>query len=171
MAGYDSNVKAYDRLRLIFLTLGVNWNLGNDFYLVGEAIYRKSLNTNIGLNSTALYLLLYKQFGKWTPYVSLSGIQPVSKIRGYLKEMGEPTGNALLDKMNMSSADNLVTMQQWSAALGTAFDLTPNQRLKLEWMYTKIGNASAMVSARSDQNFKHKGINMFSISYNFLFDF
>ena len=170
VSGFD-NVKAYERQKLIFATLGVNWHLGNDFYFVGESVYRHSLNTNSGANSSSLYFLLHKRLGRFIPYVSVAGIQPDKKIRHYLKAMNEPTGNALFDRMNMSSADNLLAMQQWSAALGTAYDIDSRQRLKLEWLYTKVYNASFMVTARSDQAFQHKAINMLSLSYNFMFDF
>ncbi len=168
--GYDGGL-VYDRMPLIFLTFGVNWHLGNEWYFVGEGVFRHSLKTNVGLNSLALYAMVSKRYGKWTPYVSLSAIQPATKIRSYLKEMGQPTGNHQLDLLNMSAADNLVTMQQWAFTLGAAYDIAPNQRLKFAWIYTHIGRASALLSARADQDFKHKGINMFNISYNFLFNF
>lgn len=167
VSGYD-NVA---RQKIIFATLGVNWHLGNEFYWVGESVFRRSLNTQNGVDSFSLYFLLHKRFGRWIPYVSVAGILPSRKVRNYLKEMNAPTGSVLLDKMNMSSADNLLAMEQWSAALGTAYDIDSHQRLKLEWLYTKVENASFMVTARADQPFQHKGINMLSLSYNFMLDF
>lgn len=170
IAGYD-NVRTYERQKIVFATLGVNWHLGREFYFVGESVYRRSLNTNSGVNTSSLYFLLHKRFGRWTPYVSIAGIRPSRKVRNYLKEMNEPTGSPFLDRLNMSSADNLVAMQQWSAALGTSYDIDVNQRIKLEWLHAKISNASTTVTARYDQPFAHKAINMLSLSYNFMFDF
>ncbi len=170
LAGFDGG-KVSNRIRLLFLTFGMTWDLGDDYFLMAEAVKRLGLNVNNGMDSSALYVHLNKRLGKWTPYVSLAALFASNKTRHYLHQMAKPTGSAFLDNMNLSSADNLLASHQYSFALGTSFDLSHNQRIKAEWLYTKIGDSSAMVSAKNTQKYTHKAVQMFGVSYNFLFDF
>lgn len=158
-----------------FLLFGVlsDLHLGHGFYFASEFAVRRVLNMTTGLDTRAFYMQLRKKFNHFTPYVSWSYSISDSKSRKVYQELSRTTGIpqlAMYETLNRMSADAYLMANQMTFALGTAYDIGTHHRLKLEYARTKLGNGSSFV----DQPLLLKsvddiGINIFSVSYNFLF--
>ena len=59
---------------------------------------------------------------------------------------------------------------QYSLSLGASYALTPQSKLKGEWMHTWIGKGSAMVDSPAGAGpVTNDTIDVLSLSYNFVF--
>ena len=67
-------------------------------------------------------------------------------------------------------ADSVPFYDQHSLAIGTSYALTPNSKLKAEWLRTWVGEGSSMVdSPRGGPAVADESIDVFSFSYNFAY--
>ncbi len=157
-----------------FLLFGIlaDWHLGNGFYATGEIGVRRTLNMDSGLDGRAAYLQLRRRFGDFTPYISYAFSESNTKSRRLYNAMLRQTGVAALatyDMANRISADSMLMANQSTLAIGTAYDIGTNHRLKLEYARTRVRDGSYLVDQGLYDNSNGNGINVFSASYNFLF--
>ena len=67
------------------------------------------------------------------------------------------------------AADQVRAQDQHSLAFGVSYQLSPTQKLKAEWMRVRIGRTSSLVDSPSGGDISHQNLNVFSMSYNFVF--
>ncbi len=60
-------------------------------------------------------------------------------------------------------------IQKAFIALRTSYRVSPTSKVKAEWARTQTGDVSSFVDAPSGGESGHKVINVFSLSYNFVF--
>jgi hypothetical protein len=53
--------------------------------------------------------------------------------------------------------------------VGTSYSFSATSKLKAEYMRTHIGQVSSLVDAPSGGNIRDQNINVYSLSYNFVF--
>jgi len=58
---------------------------------------------------------------------------------------------------------------QTSAGVGLGWAVTPQSRLKAEWMHTRIGERSVMVDNPPGETLSGRSINVLSLNYSFAF--
>ena len=157
---------------LLFGILG-DWHLGNGFYGTGEFGIRRAMNMLSGMETRAFYVQLRKSIAHFTPYVSWGYSKTGTKSRNAYDAMSQVSGIpqfALYDAMNRISADAMLMANQYTIALGTAYDIGNHHRLKVEYAHTRIGKGSYLLDQPvAMPSVENTDINVFSASYNFLF--
>lgn len=175
-----------DKLESTTLTLGADVALGGGFRAIAE-LARRSFDKDSGPSSTGAYVALLKESGAWTPYVSVARLLSSATLRKqYLAADGSvitPSDMAPVALIGLSPealagaytafqrslADSLSAYDQTTVALGTSYRLSPNQKLKAEWARTHVGAMSSFVDVPAGASTGHKNIDVFSVSYNFVF--
>lgn len=118
------------------------------------------------------YLSLLKRIGRWTPYIAASGIYSEQKIRDLYNEVNayQIQGPAAsLNPVQRQIADSTALYDQYTLAVGTSYSLTPKQKIKAEWAQTHIGIGSGFIDNPPGERLSDVNINVFSISYSFVF--
>lgn len=153
--------------------LGADVGLGNDFRLVGEFARRNVSGAKSGMRSTGSYLSLLKRVERWTPYVYYAKLRSDDAMLALYQAINGTTvsgaGAAQINASQRALADNISAFDQYSWALGTSYVLTPTSKIKAEWVRTRIGIASSFVDAPPGTNVSNQSINVFSLSYSFVF--
>jgi hypothetical protein len=156
-------------------TLAADIGLPGAFRAVGEYTRRRVDGFVTGPDSHGAYLTLYERSGRWTPYVTAARMlsMPGSrKIRDAVNRSRVPDsipGAALINASQRLGADMIPAYDQGSLAIGTSYALTPTSKLKAEWMRIRMGGASTLIDAPPGSDIRNERINVFSLSYNFVF--
>lgn len=161
------------------LTAGADIALPGSLRLSGEFARRINLNApRGGLDTRGGYLSLRGEVGAWRPYLTASRlISADPSLDLYLAVNANRVNSpplpanlaATINALQRFSADRLVVYDQSTFALGTAYILSPTQKLKAEWAVTRVGRVSHFVDAPAGGDIRHQNINVFSFSYNFTF--
>jgi hypothetical protein len=158
------------------------WNLGADvgwghgFRTLGEYVRRTIKGTEIGPDTESFYITLLKDAGDWTPYVTYAQIksknlaiyQAVNGAR--VASQGAP--QSVIDVINAAQrygADALTMYDQYSWAVGTSWAVNKSSKIKAEWMAVHTGVTSSFIDAPAGGGSGNQLINVFSLSYSFLF--
>lgn len=162
-------------LHVNVLTLSASIALPNDFRLIGEYARRQLTNLTIGMDTNAGYLALLRPIEKWTPYVYVAGIRSSDKSLDLYKAMNRSRVPdflpyaSLINASQRLGADQLLPYDQYTIAIGTSYDVTPNSKLKAEWAHTRSETASSFIDAPAGEDSGDREVNVFSLSYNFTF--
>lgn len=155
------------------VTFGADLQLAPNWRLVSEVARSFQQRTDLGADTLGAYAALLYRADRFTPYVLLSR----------LKSTGDSWRNAMaleasaqaaplpdLAVAQRAAADSIPVYDQSSLALGLSYAVSPQSRLKGEWMRTRIGRRSAMVdSPAGGPLVSHDLIHTLSISYSFVF--
>ena len=76
---------------------------------------------------------------------------------------------ALINASQRTGADYLIAYDQHSWSVGTSYSFSATSMLKAEYMRSHIGQMSSLVDAPPGGNIRNQNINVFSLSYNFVF--
>ena len=166
---------------LLVYTFGAEIHLPEGYRLSGEVFHRRLLNQVNGVHNNGGYLALFKDVGRWTPYVSYGKIKSRADVLNNY-QIANTNANgvtalapalapaaAAINASQRVFADGMQVLDQDTVALGTSYRLTPNQKLKFEWARTHVGIASSLVNAPSFGNVSNQNIDVLSFSYNFAF--
>ncbi|NJL59474.1 MAG: hypothetical protein HC887_07325 [Desulfobacteraceae bacterium] len=159
-------------IRHLVYVLGFDIDLGHNFRLLAEygnhAIpdYTSISGTHGG------YLALLKNIGRWTPYIAVSGLLSEQKARELYNDVNAhriqgPT--AFLNATQTQIVDAIKVYEQHTMAVGTSYHLTPKQKIKAEWARTHVGDMSGFIDNPPGPTISDTDINVFSISYSFVF--
>jgi hypothetical protein len=159
-------------IRNFVYVLGFDIDLGNDFRLLAEygnhliPDYRSISDTHGG------YLSLLKGIGKWTPYITVSGLLSEKKARELYNEVNAHKIQgpaAFLNLTQTQIVDALKVYEQYTMALGASYTPTPKQKIKVEWAQTHVGDMSSFIDNPPGPTISDTDIDVFSISYSFVF--
>lgn len=168
-------VPTVDTLELYVLTLGAEIALPQDFRLVGEYGRRRLSNATIGPDTSAAYLALLKDIGRWTPYVYWAYIrssEDALDLTDALNDNQIPnsiSGAEAINRSQRAGSDLLSPYDQQSIAVGASYSLSPTSKIKAEWMHTRTGRLSSFVNSPADEDSGGRQINVFSLSYSLTF--
>lgn len=114
------------------------------------------------------YVSVSRQWGNWTPYLTHARIWSTDmdswrKVRGATPVPQIGITQTVLD----DAASSILLSDQNSWMLGVSYAFTPQQKLKAEVMRTHIGERSGLF----DGDLAHEDVMIYSLSYNFAFNF
>lgn len=157
------------------IILGTDVGLGHNIRLAAEYTRRLVKYAQDGLNSNGGYVSLRKRIGKWTPYLYYSWLHSEDNALDLNQALNQSSipkwfPNApLINTSQRVIADIFVAYDQQTWALGASYALTPTSKLKLEWARTHVGMTSSFVDSPAGSEISDEDINLFSLSYNFVF--
>jgi hypothetical protein len=158
------------------IMLGADVEVAPNWRVVSELARNVQQRTQVGANTAGGYVALLHKMDRFTPYISYAKLRSMGasvKVVNQLDGVQVPAYIPGADQLNASqraAADSVPIYDQDSVAIGTSYALTPQSKLKAEWMRTRIGNRSAMVdSPAGGEVVRRERINVLSVSYNFAF--
>ncbi len=156
-------------------SLGADVGVGYDFRLIGEYVLRDMPNSDLSANSQSAYLAVLRPIKAWTPYASVAWMKSLHRSLNLYNKLNNNTvpnyipNATLINASQKAGADAIYTVDQVTLALGTSYLISPTSKVKAEWARTQTGDASSFIYAPSGGESGHKVINVFSLSYNFVF--
>jgi hypothetical protein len=141
-------IERVGRIRNLALTLGAEWSFGDGWRLTGEAVRMRQSDTELGSDSKAGYIALFKRLGAVTPYVSLALQRSSDGVLAWRQRLTTETlpayipGAGQINAAQRLAGESGYAFDQRSLALGASYALTPTAKLKGEWMQTHVGAAS-----------------------------
>jgi hypothetical protein len=165
------------RIRNDIITLGLDQKLAGNWRIMFEAVRDVQHDTNLGLNTAGGYIAILKSMDKWTPYVSASVLKTVGTAAREHKALSQssvpdlaPPFTGEINAAQRIFADSAPFYDQHSLAIGASYALTPQSKLKAEWLHTWVKNGSSMIdSPTGGPAVSDQGIDVFSLSYNFAY--
>lgn len=144
---------------------------------VGEYVRRRIVGMETGPDTEAYYLSLLKNTGHWTPYVTYARIlsknldiyQKVNNAE--VTSLAPPTAGiaAGINSAQHEAADSMTMYDQHSWAIGTSYSINTTSKIKAEWLIVDTGAVSSFVDAPVGEESGDRRINVYSLSYNFVF--
>ena len=135
-------------VRNVLLSAGVDWQIGGGWRVSGELASIRQFDTELGSESVAGYVALFKRIGDFTPYTSLARQKSSAETLRWAKRLLTPglpaqvPGAAQINAMQRLAGENGYAYDQDSIALGVSWALSPAAKLKAEWMRTRVGAVS-----------------------------
>ena len=158
------------------ITLGADVEVLPSWRVVSELARNIQMRTENGANTAGGYVALLHKMGIFTPYVSYARLRSMGVSVQVVKQLDASVLPGYIpgaDASNMSqryAADVVQVYDQDSVALGTSFDVTPQSKLKLEWLRTRVGNRTAMVDSPAGGDVvRRERINVLSLNYSFAY--
>lgn len=157
------------------ITLGADVGLGSGFRVMTEFARSLVSKTSFSTQSVRGYVSVLKRIDRWTPYVAYAFLH---SDRAQLDVRANVNGNAVpnfipgaaqINASQRTGADGFLVFDQSSVALGSSYALSANSSIKAELMRTRVGQVSSLVDGPPGSNIRHQNINVFSVSYNFVF--
>ncbi len=161
------------------VNFGMSTDLGHGFRTTNEYVRRKNPSSELGPDSESFYLMLQNKLGKWTPYVSYAQI--TTKNRALYQAVNNAKVQALAPipvlaaqaaQINASQrmlADTMIAYDQYTWALGTAYTIDYDSKIKAEWSVTQSGIGSSFIDAPPAGESGNKRISVITLSYHFTF--
>lgn len=136
-------------IRNMILTAGLEWQLGEGWRVAGEFVRLLQKDTQLGSDSHAGYLALFKRIGAFTPYASLAMQRSSDGVLTWRRDLTTASlpafvpGAAQINAAQRIAGEAVYAFDQRSRAVGVAYTLSPRAKLKAEWMHTRVGAASS----------------------------
>ena len=171
-------IRSTKSLDFTLFNLGADLDLGQNIRLTTEYARRRSTTGNGGgIDTDGGYVSLRKRIGKWTPYLYWASLRTESASLERYQTFNTATvpaalvgpAAAVINASQRAGADFDQAFDQDSWAIGTSYALSSTQKIKTEWVRTRVGVASSLVDAPAGGNVSHKSIHVFSLSYSFVF--
>ena len=121
------------------------------------------------------YVALLHRMDRFTPYVSVSRLKSLgtmARLSASLDSVELPSSVPGASAINLSqqlAADYGGAFDEHSLAVGTSLAITPQSKLKFEWMRTEIGKRSGMVDSPASGVVRHQHINVLTGNFSFVF--
>jgi hypothetical protein len=156
------------------IMLGTDIEVAPNWRVVSELARNIQSRTDVGANTIGGYVAVLHQVGRFTPYLSYAKLRSLGKPMEVVDQLDASVlpgpGTEQLNASQRIAADGVPVYDQSSWAVGSSYALTPQSKLKAEWMHTHIGKRSSMVdSPAGGEPVRQQGINVLSLSYNFAF--
>lgn len=169
------NIPSRAKIDFAVIGIAVDVGLGQGLRLAGEYGERHAQDIQGGISANGGYVALRRPIGKWTPYISYAQLSSEGDELALYRKINQNTvpnwlpGASLINASQRAAADIFLAYDQNTWAVGTSYSLTPMSKLKLEWARTHIGTASSFLDAPSGEDVTCEDINLFSLSYHFIF--
>ena len=156
------------RIKTVTTNFGASIDVGHGFRTIGEYVRRKNEGSTLSPDSKGFYLSLQKEIGHWTPYLTYAKLTTKNRDL-YQAVNGAQTIIPAVNALERNLADTMVVYDQNTWALGTAYSLGSNSKIKAEWSVVQTGIASSFIDAPPGGQSGDQRINVLSLSYNFTF--
>ncbi|MBH2016090.1 MAG: hypothetical protein I8H88_06345 [Burkholderiales bacterium] len=164
-------VPSTDHITNEVVYLGADWQFAAGWWLVAEAARNFQRRTQLGFDSAGASLALLHTIGDFTPYVSAGRQQSLGASRLRSRRLLESAG-AGTDELSVAqrrAGEAIRVQDQTSVGVGLGWAVTPQSRLKAEWMHTRIGERSALVDNPPGETLSGRSLNVLSLNYSFAF--
>lgn len=169
---YDvANGKRKSSFRIPVQSLGVSVMLPQRVRLLAEAAHMRFAGASEGLSRWGAYVALSRQWGSWTPYVSIAKTRSTGKSLSLYQAIdgNDHFPSPALNRYQKFNADVVTPYDQWTASLGTSYRVGTGGVFKAEWAQTHTGVVSSFVDAPAGGDSANQRINIFSLSYSHSF--
>jgi len=166
-----------DVLHMNFVSLGLERRLAQHWRVAAEYARVIQENVDLGIDSNAGYVAVFRDWQRITPYLSLSGLVSTDGQRGlYRKLAGNPLPPGLLGgaeaAINASQAAaaavSYVTDQR-TLAIGSSVPVRGG-KLKFEWAHVWIDETSRLIDERPDDPLiRDRSFNVWTVNYSVAF--
>ena len=113
---------------------------------------------------------MLRKMDRITPYVTIASLKTVGSAARTRQKIADVVAPPLAEAGQRQLLDTTPFYDQYSLSLGASYALTPQSKLKGEWMHTWIGKGSAMVDSPAGAGpVTNDTIDVLSHSYNFVF--
>ena len=154
------------------LTLGADWR-SDPWRVTAEYGNRRTPDTDLLVNDQSAYVSVSRRLDAWTPYVTHARMLSRAATRNvYLAVYPTPVPLAvqgppvsLPANYHRLLADGVSVFDQHSTMVGASYGFSPTAKLKLEWMWTKVGITSVLVDGEA----QNRSFNVLTISYSMAF--
>jgi hypothetical protein len=150
-------IETTPRLRNLAVTAGVDWQFAPGWRVAGEYVSMQQRDSELGSDSKAGYVALFRRIGDFTPYVSLARQRSSDVVLGWRERLTTPglpayiPGAAQINATQRVAGESGYAFDQRSQAVGVSYALSPTSKLKGEWMRTRVGRASGHFDAPAGQ--------------------
>lgn len=150
-------IETLGNFRNLAITAGADWQINSDWRLTGEVVNMRQFGSELGSDSKAGYLALFRNIGAYTPYVSVARQRSSDTILNWRLNLSTPSmpafvpGGAQLNAAQRVAGESGYAFDQKSLALGLAYALSPTAKIKGEWMRTQVGAISGHFDAPAGQ--------------------
>lgn len=158
------------------VTLGVEQRFAQHWRVAAEFARNIQKKSEVGADTYGGYLALFRSIGPATPYVSYGLLRSNGVSRDWYRRLTETQLPAFIpgaDQINASqrlAAEAIWALDQRALALGSSYSIDHHQKLKLEWMRTRIGQVSRLVDTPpGSATPRDVNIDTWSLSYSFSF--
>ena len=165
-----------DSIRNALFTLGLEQGLGDGWRVAAEYVRNKQHDTEVGSDTHGGYLAVSRKLGPITPYVSLGQLRSTSTSLDWYRRLVGNTlppmipGSEQLNAAQRIAAETIYAVDQRSLAVGAAYAIGATQKLKFEWMRTRVGQVSRLVDTPpGSATPSGTDIDTWSINYSFSF--
>lgn len=163
-----------DEITTPTFNLAADVALGNGYRAMGEYVRRTVDGMDSGPDTESSYLSLLKEAGRWTPYLTYAQIKSrnlsvYQAVNGASVQGGPPGVAASINAAQREAAAAMNMYDQHSWAIGSAYAVDRKSRIKAEWKVVHAGAVSGFVDVPAGDESGKQRINVFSLSYNFMF--
>ncbi len=169
-------LRSVKRIHNTVFTAGAELELGQGFTLNTELALNQQHDTELGASSSSGYLSLQKQIGSFTPYISWAKLKSDNtRLDGYerLSRNVLPAaipGALQINAAQRAAAEGIYAFDQHSLALGGAYAVHRQAKLKVEWMRTHVGRVSTLIDTPPGSESPHDThVDVLSVAYSFSF--
>jgi hypothetical protein len=163
-------------IRNFALTLGGEWQIDPHWRVAGEVVRMWQFGTELGSDSRAGYVSLFRRTGDFTPYVSWAYQRSSNGLLNWHERLvnaklpSAVTGADSINAAQRISGESLYAFDQRTGAVGVSYSWAPQFKLKAEWAHTQTGRASTHFAVRPDQaDSSHLEVNVFTVNLNVAF--
>lgn len=165
-----------DRLRNTIYTVGIEHTLAPGWRVAAEWARITQRDTELGYDSRGGYVALLHDVGAWTPYLGAATLRTAEGTLDWFERLTVTTlppavpGADAINAAQRAAGEFGFATDQRSWALGTSWRLDARQRMKVEWLRTRIGRVSRFVDTPAGQDTpRHTAVQVWSASYSFSF--
>jgi hypothetical protein len=165
-----------DAINNTVFTIGLDQALGADWRVTAEFVRNRQRDTEVGSDTRGGYIALLRRFGDFTPYASLARLRASDTALDWHRRLTGTTlppfipGADAINAAQRAAAESIYALDQRSVAFGASWALDASQKLKFEWMHTRVGQVSRLVDTPpGSATPSHTGIDVWSINYSFSF--
>lgn len=158
------------------VSLGTEWSPGGGWRVAAEFMRNRQEDTELAFDAKAGYVALFRQFGRFTPYLSYSWLGSRSSSIDWYRRLTTPTmpaglpGAAQLNAMQRVAGEAVLAADQRSQAVGASYALGPTVKLKGEWLHSRIGRMSRLVDTPPGTETPHDtSVDVLTVNLNFAF--
>jgi hypothetical protein len=152
------------------VTMGFDVNLPGAWRVIGEFERNFQHDVALGSDTAGGYLSVLHKMDRVTPYVTIARLKTLGATARNWRDLSKAVPPPGAEASQRMLADYAFYYDQSSLSLGASYALTPQSKLKGEWMHSWIGKGSSMVDSPAGGGpVAHDTINVLSLSYNFVF--
>lgn len=158
-------------------TLGMEHRFDAGWRVTAEYARIVQRDVDLGSDSHGGYLALFKELGRFTPYLSVGRLWSTHDQFAITRKLVSnplPAGSmggaeALINAAQQAAAAQSYTTRQKTLALGTSVEVAGG-KLKLEWAHTWIDDTSRLIDeSPGDALLRNRDFNVLTLNYSIAF--